>query len=126
MHCPIIYVRGYAGLQDEVEQAVDDPFCGFNTGSTHVRQDDTGDPEFYVFESPLIRLISDDGYSEVFNGFRQELTDSCKDPVKTIWIHRYYDQTKPLTHSKQFCFASSDALDFGTHPSRPSPVSGWQ
>lgn len=92
-YCPIIYVRGYAGLQSEVEDAVDDPFCGFNTGSTHVRQTDTGEPEFYVFESPLIRLISDHEYSPVFNGFRQQLPDSVKDPLKTIWIHRYYDQT---------------------------------
>jgi hypothetical protein len=103
-YCPIIYVRGYAGLQGEVEQAVDDPFCGFNTGSTHVRQDDAGDPEFYVFESPLIRLISDHGYAEMFNGFRQELTDYCKDPLKTIWIHRYYDQT-----SRSFAAAATRA-----------------
>jgi len=92
-YCPIIYVRGYAGLQNEVEEAVDDPFCGFNTGSTHVRQTGSGQPEFYVFQSPLIRLISDHGYAQVFNGFRQELPDSAKDPLKTIWIHRYYDQT---------------------------------
>jgi hypothetical protein len=92
-YCPIIYVRGYAGLQNEVEEAVDDPFCGFNTGSTHVRQDDSGEPEFYVFESPLIRLISDHGYAQMFSGLRQQLSDSCRDPLKTIWIHRYYDQT---------------------------------
>lgn len=34
---PIIYVRGYPGTQSEVEETVDDPFYGFNKGSTHVR-----------------------------------------------------------------------------------------
>ena len=34
---PVIYVRGYAGSQNEVEDTVDDPFYGFNKGSTHIR-----------------------------------------------------------------------------------------
>jgi hypothetical protein len=27
---PIIYIRGYAGAQADVEETVDDPFYGFN------------------------------------------------------------------------------------------------
>jgi hypothetical protein len=31
---PIIYVRGYAMAQGEIDQTTADPFCGFNLGST--------------------------------------------------------------------------------------------
>lgn len=34
---PIVYVRGHEGGQSEVEETVDDPFYGYNKGSTHVR-----------------------------------------------------------------------------------------
>ena len=64
---PIIYVRGYAGSQAEVEDTTDDPFCGFNLGSTHIHLDVDGQADFFAFESPLIRLMSDHGYSEVYS-----------------------------------------------------------
>jgi hypothetical protein len=35
---PIIYVRGYAGSDDEVEDTVSDPYMGFNLGATKLRQ----------------------------------------------------------------------------------------
>jgi hypothetical protein len=31
---PIIYVRGYAMTEGEIEATTADPFCGFNLGST--------------------------------------------------------------------------------------------
>jgi hypothetical protein len=31
---PIIYVRGFAGSQGEIEDTVGDPYMGFNLGST--------------------------------------------------------------------------------------------
>jgi hypothetical protein len=34
---PIIYVRGYAMTQGEIDQTTADPFCGFNLGSTVYR-----------------------------------------------------------------------------------------
>ena len=37
-YLPIIYVRGYAGSDKDVEEAVNDPFYGFNSGSTHIRR----------------------------------------------------------------------------------------
>ena len=46
---PIIYVRGFAGGTRGINQAVDDPFYGFNMGSTHVRVGGGGDPLFYQF-----------------------------------------------------------------------------
>ena len=60
---PIIYVRGYAMTEDELNQTVADPFYGFNTGSTlyraHVNRHKA--PRRYIFESPVIRLRSDFG-----------------------------------------------------------------
>ena len=35
---PIIYVRGYAMTQSEIEDTVADPYMGFNLGSAKVRQ----------------------------------------------------------------------------------------
>ena len=52
---PIIYVRGYAGSDDEVEDAVSDPYMGFNLGSTKVRTAADGKTERYYFKSPLVR-----------------------------------------------------------------------
>ena len=89
---PIIYVRGYAGSQSEVEQTVDDPFHGFNVGSTHVRLDEQGRADFYVFESPFVRLLTDHGYVDVYDGAVQT-AQGCKTPQQTIWIYRYYDPT---------------------------------
>src|SRR5215831_12753653 len=88
---PIIYIRGYAGTQSEVEDTVDDPFYGFNRGSTHIRVGATGDPQFFAFESPLVRLMSDYSYVDVFEEGRVT-TRASVDP-KSIWIYRYYDVT---------------------------------
>ena len=53
---PIIYVRGYAGTDSDIEDTVSDPYMGFNLGSTRIRTLWTGDTERYYFESPLVRL----------------------------------------------------------------------
>ena len=54
---PIVYVRGYADPTSGIDSAVDDPFYGFNSGGTHVRVNGDGDPEFYQFEGPMLRLM---------------------------------------------------------------------
>ncbi|MDD2898787.1 MAG: hypothetical protein PHI31_08740 [Desulfuromonadaceae bacterium] len=91
---PIIYVRGYAGTQGEVEETVEDPFYGFNKGSTHVRIGPQGSARFYAFESPLIRLMADYGYKDVFEGDLQTITRAQGgNHQRTIWIYRYYDTT---------------------------------
>jgi hypothetical protein len=56
-YLPIIYVRGYAGSRGAVESTVDKPYYGFNLGSTQVRTGPDGDPDFFIFESPLVRLV---------------------------------------------------------------------
>jgi hypothetical protein len=89
---PIVYVRGYAGTQGDVEETVDDPFYGFNAGSTHVRVDEEGRADFYVFESPFVRLLTDHDYRDVYDGAQQSV-EGCPTPKQTIWIYRYYDPT---------------------------------
>ncbi|BAY16851.1 hypothetical protein NIES21_26850 [Anabaenopsis circularis NIES-21] len=88
-YLPIIYVRGYAGTDKDVDQTVNDPFYGFNSGSTHIRVGEKGTPEKFFFESPLLRLMTDHGYRPVFDN--KQLSSN----IKTIWIYRFYDMTSP-------------------------------
>ena len=101
---PIIYVRGYAGSRGAVESTVDLPYYGFNLGSTKIRTGPDGDPEFSIFESPLVRLMKDHGYQDVFarvnrDGVVDLLTGEADRfsgtgfPRRTLWIYRYYDTT---------------------------------
>jgi pimeloyl-ACP methyl ester carboxylesterase len=101
-HFPIIYVRGYAGSEELVEETVATPYMGFNLGSTKVRRRWTGDTTRHVFESPLVRLMKDHGYGDVYEG-GAELPASGPMPAKSIVIYRYYDQV-------------SESLDTGTRP----------
>ena len=91
---PIIYVRGYGGGQSGIDSLVEDPFYGFNAGSTHVRVGARGEPSFYQFESPLLRLMLDHDYDLKVKGgqlawLRAQGDGTVAEP--TIWIHRFYD-----------------------------------
>lgn len=91
---PIIYVRGFAGGAAGIDRVVDDPFYGFNEGSVHVRVDHDGRPQFHQFESPLLRLILEDGYELRVEGSQLaylERQPSGSVPAATIWVHRFYD-----------------------------------
>lgn len=90
---PIIYVRGYAGTQSDVEETVDDPTYGFNMGSTHVRQMMNGKADMFMFVSPFARLFRDHKYQDVIDGAVQQLPPDLDAPERTIWIYRYYDPT---------------------------------
>jgi hypothetical protein len=103
-YLPIIYVRGYAGSQGAVESTVDRPYYGFNLGSTQVRTGPDGDPDFFIFESPLVRLIKDHGYTDLFaridhHGAVELLNgedgtyETGRFPARSLWIFRYYDRT---------------------------------
>lgn len=87
---PIVYVRGYAGSETEVEDTVATPYMGFNLGSTKMRQRWTGDIDRYVFESPLIRLIKDLGYADIYE-HGAELSPTKQAPARSVWIYRYYE-----------------------------------
>lgn len=92
---PIIYVRGFAATQGEIEETVADPYMGFNIGSTKSRVAWTGDVRRFYFESPLVRLMSDHKYEDVFvDGDDLIAADRANHPVpyRCIVIYRYYDE----------------------------------
>jgi hypothetical protein len=108
---PIIYVRGFCGTQGEIEETVADPYMGFNIGSTKARVAWTGDVRRSYFESPLVRLMGDHDYEDVFvdgdDLIEAERTEHAV-PYQCIVIHRYYDdaskdfgdenRTPPIEH----------------------------
>jgi hypothetical protein len=55
---PIIYLRGFAASINEIEVTTADPYMGFNLGSAMIRQHSEGKAHPFIFESPLLRLIS--------------------------------------------------------------------
>ncbi|MCZ8205772.1 hypothetical protein [Gemmatimonas sp.] len=93
---PIIYVRGYAMTGGEVEHTVADPYMGFNVGSTKLRQQYPRRVVRHVFESPLVRLMKDEGYGDSFvDG--SELPAHAVPNARAVWIYRYYeDASKEL------------------------------
>ena len=111
---PIIYVRGFAATQSEIEETVADPYMGFNIGSTKSRMAWTGDVKRFYFESPLVRLMGDHKYEDVFvdgdDLVAAERTDQAV-PYRSIVIYRYYDEasndfgdgkgTPPIEHFAQ-------------------------
>jgi hypothetical protein len=98
---PIIYVRGYAMTQGEIEDTVADPYMGFNIGSCKTRQVWDGNVKKYFFESPLVRLLKQYGYDDVYEEGLDRVTDAraIPDPAKdgkplayrSIVIYRYYE-----------------------------------
>jgi pimeloyl-ACP methyl ester carboxylesterase len=92
---PIIYVRGFAATQDEIEETVSDPYMGFNIGSTKSRVAWTGDVRRFYFESPLVRLMGDHKYEDVFVDGDDLIAADRSDqavPYRCIVIYRYYDE----------------------------------
>jgi len=96
---PVIYVRGFAGSGSGINTAVDDPFYGFNQGSVQVRVDGADRPAFHQFESPLLRLMIDEGYQLLVHGDQEaylRAQDSGSVPAATLWVHRFYDEFASL------------------------------
>lgn len=92
---PIVYCRGYAGPTSQIDATVNDPFYGFNEGATHTRVNGDGDPKFYQFEGPLLRLLGERDYHVLVRGSQKELLATATAgalPQKSIWIHRFYDE----------------------------------
>ena len=93
---PIIYVRGFAATPGEIEDAVADPYMGFNQGATKARRAWTGKINRFYFESPVIRLMSDYDYEDVIHE-GDDLVSGIKStgpvPYRCIVIHRYYEES---------------------------------
>jgi hypothetical protein len=99
MH-PIIYVRGYAMTQTEIEDTVADPYMGFNIGSCKMRQLWDGTVKKYYFESPLVRLLKQFGYDDVYEDGADRVAEpppadltvaGSSVPYRSIVIYRYYE-----------------------------------
>ncbi|MFA9431677.1 esterase/lipase family protein [Egicoccus sp. AB-alg2] len=115
---PVVYVRGYAGTTSGIDAQVEDPFYGFNLGSTHVRVGGSGEPLFHQFESPLLRLILDEDYHLLVQGSQADYLSRQPDgrvPPDSIWIHRYYDVSASTWGEKPQAFrlerAAEDLLE---------------
>lgn len=85
---PIIYVRGYAMTSGEVSDTVATPYMGFNLGATKVRQAWDGSVKRHVFESPLLRLMKDHGYRDIYSD-GGEIDGPL--PPRSVVIYRYYE-----------------------------------
>ena len=106
---PIVYVRGFAATQGEIEDTVADPYMGFNIGSTKARVAWTGDVKRFYFESPLVRLMGDHQYEDVFVDGDDLLAAERTDhpiPYRSIIIYRYYDEA-----SKDFGDGKTPAIE---------------
>ena len=106
---PIIYVRGYAMTRGEMDQTSADPFCGFNLGSTVYRAvaERERPPRKYVFESPVVRLMSEFEYGDVYEDGQDILDPGWETNAegqatgnrlgsRAVVIHRYYDPASSL------------------------------
>lgn len=86
---PIIYLRGFAMTRGEIEETTSTPYMGFNLGATKVRQEWDRSVMRHVFESPLLRLMKDYRYADIYRD-GAEVLDTI--PARSIIIHRYYDE----------------------------------
>src|SRR5216684_8398717 len=104
---PIIYIRGYAMTERDRNETAADPFCGFNVGSTLYRAvaDKTSKPAKFVFESPLVRLVTEFQYQHVYQNGADIVDPDWEPPFDidghptkgipngSIVIYRYYDDS---------------------------------
>ncbi len=92
---PIVYIRGFAATMGEIEDTVATPYMGFNLGSTKIRQNHEGEIVRFIFESPLIRLMKEEGYVDTYaNG--DLLPRGIRSLARSVWIFRYYE---PMSES---------------------------
>ncbi len=85
---PIVYVRGYAMTQGEIDDTVATPYMGFNLGATKIRQDWRGQVRRHVFESALVRLMKDHGYQDNYGAGTER---SGPISARSVIIYRYYE-----------------------------------
>jgi hypothetical protein len=82
---------------------------GFNIGSTKARVAWTGDIKRFYFESPLVRLMGDHDYEDVFvDGDDLLAAERTEHPIpyRSIIIYRYYDEA-----SKDFGDGKTPAIE---------------
>lgn len=72
----------------EIAETVATPYMGFNLGSTKVRQSWDGKVQRHIFESPLLRLMKDYSYRDIYSNGAEI---RGKIPCKSVVIYRYYE-----------------------------------
>lgn len=97
MNYPIIYLRGFALSKGLREETSNDPFQGFNDGSTRIRQRPNKSFKQHIFESPLIRLMKEYNYEDGY--LHGELAE--QPPLNPIYIHRYYEDSEGRPHNPE-------------------------
>jgi hypothetical protein len=65
---PIIYVRGFAFTDSEIDETSDDPTNGFNLGATHARQGRGERVLKFRFPGPFVRLMTEHVYADSIAG----------------------------------------------------------
>lgn len=97
---PIIYVRGYAMTQSEIDETTSDPFNGFNIGSVTYRAtpDVKKPPNKFIFESPVVRLAKEYQYTTAFADGLDIVDTNFSSEIRrrTIVVHRYYEEASSL------------------------------
>ena len=126
---PIIYVRGFAGTQGEIEETVADPYMGFNVGSTKSRRVWDNTVRRFYFESPLLRLRDEivyktvngakvrceERYDDVYVNGEDLTAPDPRDPTKPLRS----DITVPYQSITIFRYYDDASTDFGTGTSHP-------
>ncbi len=86
--------------QGEQNETAADPFCGFNLGSTVYRAtpEKKKPPKKFIFESPVVRLISDYKYCDVYENGLDIMDEGWEGSIarRSIIVFRYYDEASLL------------------------------
>jgi hypothetical protein len=86
--------------EGERDETTADPFCGFNLGSTVFRAtpDKEKPAQKFIFESPVVRLMSDEDYRDVYRDGFDLMDPGWSGPLslRSIIIYRYYEQASSL------------------------------
>jgi hypothetical protein len=104
-HHPIIYVRGFAMRDSQIETTINTPYMGFNLGATRIRQAPGGELNTFIFESPMIRLMKDYGYRDIYE---QGAVREGRLPYKSLLVHRYYEDAEGSGQRPSIIEAAND------------------
>src|ERR1035437_1778489 len=96
---PIIYVRGFAFRDSEIDETSDDPTNGFNLGAPHARQGRGERVLKLRFRGPFVRLMTEHAYTDSIAG-ETDSVEFAPDPTRTLWIYRYYEDYSDTFESK--------------------------
>jgi hypothetical protein len=96
---PIIYVRGFAFTDSEIDETSDDRTNGFNLGATHARQGRGERVLKFRFPGPFVRLMTEHAYTDSIAGETNSV-EFVLDPTRMLWIYRYYEDYSDTFESK--------------------------